>query len=521
MKGNVVHETGTVTKDPGGKLNIALVYPNTYWIGMSNLGLQTMYRRFNEDPGIVCERFFTDYPRSVETSRPLQDFHIIAFSISYELDFIECIRILNENNITLHAGHRSGRPVVMAGGPAITSNPEPMADVFDICFLGDGETLPDPICRAFQESPDYERFLDRMITVPGIYIPARTRPVMAGDAITGYEGPSPRLSLIQELREPARTSIFTRNTAFGDMFLVEVARGCPFSCRFCSAREIYSPYRPVPMKQLLPAFDEAIKHCRKIGLVSTSLNNHPDASALFREASARGLDMAPPSLRAGMIGRELLEALATSGVKGITLAPETGSDDLRFSIGKRIRNETILEDVRALVDGGIRDIKLYFMVGLPGETSGHIDEMIDLIKRVRQTFILVSRGNRKIGTVGVSINTFVPKPHTPFERQAMVNIGDARARLTRIGKAIKKESNVSVSYEGPKWAYIQSLFARGDRRVLDLILAMAKTDSASWQRLLRDWPRNPDYYALRERPADEILPWTFYSTGCSSRISEQ
>jgi radical SAM superfamily enzyme YgiQ (UPF0313 family) len=520
MKGEPVHESGTVIKDPGGKLNIALVYPNTYWIGMSNLGMQAMYRRFNEHPGILCERFFTDHPRSVETSRPLQDFHIIAFSLSYELDFIECIRILDTNSIALRSGDRGGRPIVMAGGPAITSNPEPMADVFDICFLGDGETLPDQIHQAFQESPDCEGFLDRMMTVPGVYIPARTRPVTESGSITGFEGPRPGLSLLAEMQEPACTSIVTQDTAFGDMFLVEVARGCPFSCRFCSAREIYSPYRPVPLERLLPAFDEATRHRKKIGLVSTSLNNHPDASALFRETAARGLHMAPPSLRPGMIGRDLMEALASSEVKGITLAPETGSEDLRFSVGKRIKNETILEDVRALVDGGIRDIKLYFMVGLPGENTGHIDEMIDLIKRVRQTFILVSRGNRKIGSVGISINTFVPKPHTPFERQAMADIGDAKTRLAKIGKALRKESNVSVSYEGPKWAYIQSLFARGDRKVLDLVIAMAKTDSRSWQRLLRDWPRNPDYYALRERPENEILPWSFYSTSCSPGISE-
>jgi radical SAM superfamily enzyme YgiQ (UPF0313 family) len=518
MQDQTVHETGMVHKDPGGKLNIALVYPNTYWIGMSNLGLQTMYRRFNEHQGIVCERFFTDFSRSVETSRPLQDFHIIAFSFSYELDFVESIRILNANSITLRSGSRGGKPIIMAGGPAITSNPEPLADIFDICFLGDGETLPGPVHQAFQESSGFEEFLDRMMTVNGVYIPARTRPVVEDDIITGFEGPRPRLSLAEKIQYPACTGIITRDTAFGDMFLVEVARGCPFSCRFCSAREIYSPYRPVPLDRLLPVFDEAVKHRRKIGLVSTSLNNHPEASSLFRETAARGLNMAPPSLRPGMIGRELLEALSESGVKGITLAPETGSEDLRFSAGKHIKNETILEDVRSLVEGGIRDIKLYFMVGLPGETMGHIDEMIDLIKRIRQTFILVSRGNRKIGTVGVSINTFVPKPHTPFERQAMVDTGDAKARLARIGKELRKESNVSVSYEGPKWAYIQSLFARGDRRLLDLVIEMAKTDPGSWQRLLRDWQRNPDYYALRERPEQEILPWSFYSTGCSSGV---
>ncbi len=209
--------------------------------------------------------------------------------------------------------------------------------------------------------------------------------------------------------------------------------------------------------------------------------------------------MAPPSLRPGMISNDLIEALAISEVKGVTLAPETGSQDLRFAMGKHITNATILEDVRVLVASGIRDIKLYFMVGLPGETLAHLDETIDLIKRIRQIFIQVSRGNKKIGTVSVSINTFVPKPHTPFEREAMVEQGEAKIRIKRIVKGLKGESNITVAFEGPKWAFLQALFARGDRRLLGLIREMAMQEPAAWQRLLKQWQLNPDYYALRQR----------------------
>jgi len=509
------NETGSVRKDPGGKLNIAFVYPNTYWVGMSNLGLQQMYRLLNDQPGILCERFFTDNPRSVESDRSLADFHIIAFSISYELDYIEAIKILLANNVPVAARDRGGKPIVMAGGAAITSNPEPVADAFDLCFLGDGEPLPALLLEAYAASAGYEEFLDRLNLVQGVYIPSRTRPVYEGQALAGFEGPRPQLSLKNVLDNPACTSIITKDTAFGDMYLVEIARGCPFSCKFCSAREIYAPYRWAPMERLVAILDEAARHRNKVGLVSTSLNNHPEAAAIFMEIRNRGLKVAPPSLRPGMISNELLQALAISEVKGVTLAPETGSQDLRFAMGKHITNAIILEDVRALVASGIRDIKLYFMVGLPGETLAHLDETIDLIKRIRQIFIHVSRGNKKIGTVSVSINTFVPKPHTPFERHAMVEQGDAKIRIKRIVKGLKGESNITTGFEGPKWAFLQALFARGDRRLLGLIEEMAKQEQATWQRLLKQWQLNPDYYAVRQRDESEILPWSFYATPCS------
>jgi radical SAM superfamily enzyme YgiQ (UPF0313 family) len=299
------------------------------------------------------------------------------------------------------------------------------------------------------------------------------------------------------------------------MYLVEIARGCPFSCKFCSAREIYSPYRAVPLKKLAYVFDEAAHHRDKVGLVSTSLNNHPEAPAIFREVRSRGLKVAPPSLRPGMISGDLLQALAESQVKGVTLAPETGSEELRFALGKSISNATILEDVRALVASGIRDIKLYFMVGLPGETLVHLEETVDLIKRIRQIFIHVSKGNRKLGKVSVSINVFVPKPHTPYERQAMVGIDEAKDRIKRIGKRLKGWSNIQVSHEGPKWAFLQAVISRGDRMLLELLMDLSLSDAATWQQLLKQWPRNPDYYALRQRGEEEILPWSFSRTTCS------
>jgi radical SAM superfamily enzyme YgiQ (UPF0313 family) len=513
----MLDETGSVRKDPGGKLNIALVYPNTYWVGMSNLGVHTMYRVLNDHPGICCERFFLDYEKSIESSRPLQDFHIIALSISYELDWIYMIQILIRNKISIRAEERNGRPIVMAGGSAITLNPEPVADAVDICFLGEGELLANVLHEAFAAGRDYDHFLDLLQTIPGVYLPGRTFPVFEEDAVREFTGPAPELYVVNPIEIPGHTAIITEKTVFSDMYLLEIARGCPYRCKFCTAREIYSPFRPVKIEYMTDLLDKACGYGKKIGLVSTSMNNHPEGAKLFEEITRRGLKIAPPSLRLGMISHDLLDALKESKVVGVTLAPETGSETLRTLIGKDIGNETILNDVHALIASGIRDLKLYFMVGLPGEKSSDIDAIIDLVKRIRQSFIHVSKGNRRLGKLSVSINTMVPKPHTVYERSEMLNVSQARSRIKKIVKALKRESNVSVSFEGPKWAYLQALLSRGDRRVLEVIIEMAGRDTSQWQEVLKQWPRNPDYYALRKRSDEEILPWSFYSLCAAGR----
>ncbi len=295
------------------------------------------------------------------------------------------------------------------------------------------------------------------------------------------------------------------------MFLAEIARGCPYHCKFCTAREIYSPFRPVGVKDLQDVFEKALSSGRKLGLVSTSLNNHPQLSEILSEISSRGIRIAPPSLRLGMISKELLDYLKESKVNGVTLAPEVGSDNLRSSLGKVVSNETILEDVTALISSGIRDIKLYFMVGLPGEEHDDIDAVIDLTRRIRQVFVHVSKGNKRIGKIALSVNTMVPKPHSRYERVGMIEPGEAKKRIRKISKGLSAQSNVSVSFEGPKWAYLQAMIARGDRHILDVLIEMAGREPSQWQEVLKQWPRNPDYYAIRERDGDELLPWSFYS----------
>jgi radical SAM superfamily enzyme YgiQ (UPF0313 family) len=504
-------ETGVIRKDPGGRLNIALVYPNTYWVGMSNLGVHTMYRVFNQNPSVVCERFFTDFDRSVESSRRLSDFHIIAFSVSYELDWINMLAILMKNNIPLKASDRGGKPLVLAGGAAATINPEPVAEVLDLCFLGEGEPLGDALSQAFFGSRDREDLLDRLSMVDGVYIPERVIPLYQGERLTGFEGKKPCISIVEPFDKPGHTVVLTDRTVFQDMFLAEIARGCPYHCKFCTAREIYAPFRPAPLESLEPVFQKALASGKKLGLVSTSLNNHPRLGDILSRVGELGIRIAPPSLRLGMISASLLEYLKASRVNSVTLAPEVGSDAIRSSLGKTVGNEDILHDVTSLVQSGVRDIKLYFLVGVPSETLEDIDGIIDLTKRIRQVFIQVSRGNRRLGKLSLSVNTMVPKPHSRYQRSAMIEPGEAKARIRRIVKGLGSQSNVTVSFEGPKWAYLQALIARGDRRVLEVLTEMATREQGKWQQVLKNWHLNPDYYALRARDEDEVLPWSFFS----------
>jgi radical SAM superfamily enzyme YgiQ (UPF0313 family) len=497
-----MHEKGAVRKEPGGRLNIALVYPNTYFVGMSNLGVHAMYRAFNNHPGIVCERFFTDYPRSVENARALSDFHIIAFSVSYELDWINAARILKDAKIPVLATERKGAPVVIAGGAAVTMNPMPAADMLDICFIGDGEPAPHLLHDAFIKSRSYEEFLDRLEGNPGFYIPARPlRQAFSSNTLN----PIP---------SPAKTEIITDSSTFSDMFLIETARGCPFSCRFCAARKIYAPFRAVRLDNLMPAFEKAKESRLKLGLVSASLNNYPQTVEMFNVINDMDIKIAPPSLRLGMITPGLIRLIERSGTKGVTLAPETGSEQLRKAVSKDISNEVILNDIEALVSAGIMDIKLYFITGLPGESLDEIDSIIDLVKRCRQSFIKVSKGNKRIGSIQVSVNTFVPKPNTDFERMEMLDIREAKKRLKKLEDGLRRQSNVRLSYEGPKWAYLQAVIARGDRHVLELIVRLAENPESHWQDTLKSWERNPDYYALRKRGEEETLPWDFLKNRC-------
>lgn len=498
-------EVGAVVKNPGGKLNIALIYPNTYFVGMSNLGLQTMYHEFNQQDGICCERFFTDRPRSVESGRRLNEFNLVAFSVSYEPDWLNVIQILDANKIPLKTNARGGAPLVVAGGPAVTMNPEPAAELLDIAFLGDGEGLGAEILAAFAAARDYEGFLDRLEGRPGVYIPARLEPLYEGGVLQGFSGGPIRPRCVKALSEPAQSRLFTRDTSFGDMFLLEIARGCAFNCRFCTARGVYDPFRPIRLAQLEPALDRAAASGLKLGLITAALNSHPEAGQLYQAIRSRGLRIAPPSLRAGLLKDELLELLHESKVSGITLAPECGDEGLRFKTGKRIPDETFINDIARLVESGIRDVKLYFMIGLPEETPQQCAAIVDFTRAASARFVEASRAHGRIGRLGVSVNVAVPKPATLNERSALLESREVKRRIEALRSGLKPIANLDVGFESPKSASLQTLIARGDRQTCTTLINLAR--GATLNAAIKDLP------AFGAPLTSAVLPWSFIERG--------
>lgn len=498
-------EVGAVVKNPGGKLNIALIYPNTYFVGMSNLGLQTMYHEFNQQDGICCERFFTDRPRSVESGRRLNEFNLVAFSVSYEPDWLNVIQILDANRIPLKTNERGGAPLVVAGGPAVTMNPEPAAELLDIAFLGDGEGLGAEILEAFAAARGYDDFLDRLEGRPGVYIPARLEPLYEDGVLQGFSGGPIRPRCVKALSEPAQSRLFTRDTSFGDMFLLEIARGCAFNCRFCTARGVYDPFRPIRLAQLEPALDRAAASGLKLGLITAALNSHPEAGQLYQAIRSRGLRIAPPSLRAGLLKDELLELLHESKVSGITLAPECGDEGLRFKTGKRIPDETFLNDIARLVESGIRDVKLYFMIGLPEETPQQCAAIVDFTRAASARFVEASRAHGRIGRLGVSVNVAVPKPATLNERSALLESREVKRRIETLRAGLKPIANLDVGFESPKSASLQTLIARGDRQTCATLISLAR--GATLNAAIKDLP------AFGAPLTSAVLPWSFIERG--------
>jgi radical SAM superfamily enzyme YgiQ (UPF0313 family) len=513
-------ETGAISKNWRDRTPVALIYPNRYMAGMANLGFQQVYRIVNDSDAYVCERVFLPEPgaplASVESGRPLSDFEILAFSLSFENDYLNILKILEMADIPFAADDRDeNHPLVMAGGVACLLNPEPVAPFFDCFLIGEAEVLLPAFLAAYRPEASRNALLRQLAEeIPGVYVPALYEVRYHGDgAIAGMlpvEDALPsrisRVYLGDLTHEATATCVLPGKAAFSSGYLVEVSRGCPHGCRFCGAGFVYRPPRFRPRSLLTDCLARGARSSDHVGLVGAAVSDLPEIDLLCRSAAEDGLRLSFSSLRADCLSEELISALRESRVKTATIAPDAGSPRMRAVINKGLSESQILDAARRLVTGGIPNLKLYFMVGLPTETMADVDEIVSLCLRVKEAFLDASRPKGRIGEMTVSLSAFVPKPSTPFQWAAMDEVAVLKKKLKRVQQGLRAVANVRVHADRPGQAHAQAILSRGDRRVASLLAAVHK-NRGNWPQTLKTFDPGGDFYATRSRREDELFPW--------------
>jgi radical SAM family uncharacterized protein len=522
-------EIGTIRKSWRSRVSVALVYPNRYHVGMSNLGFQTLYRLFNSYDHVVCERAFMpegNRPqpgrlKTMESGHPVATADIIAFSLSFENDYPHLLTILDLSGIPLRTDSRSkGHPLIIAGGVACFLNPEPIAAFIDCFLIGEAEGILPRFFETFEPHSDKKNVLMNLArNVPGAYVPAFYQTQYKADGtlerfkpIEDVPSKIKRIRLDDLAQEATCSAVLTPHTTFDETFLIETGRGCPHGCRFCSAGFIYRPPRFRPISLLERSIKQGAQLTDRIGLVGAAVSDLPGIEQLCEKFKDQDIRISFSSLRADRLTGSLLAVLKQSHVKTATIAPEVGSQRMRNVINKGLTETDILNAATSLVENGIPNLKLYFMIGLPTETEADVDSIISLVKQIKHRFLTSSRARKRIGTITVSLNSFVPKPFTPFQWATMDEVGTLKRKTKKIKGALKKVANLRINSDVPRWAYIQAMLSRGDRKVAD-ILTMAHTHRGNWAQTFKTVPQNPDFYVHRERDLTELLPWDFIDHG--------
>jgi radical SAM superfamily enzyme YgiQ (UPF0313 family) len=534
----LAQEQGTVRKAWGGRVSFALVYPNTYAVGMSNLGFQTIYKHLNALPDVVCERVFLPEaedlaehlrtrtpPFSLESKRPLREFDLVGFSLTYEGDYIHTLRLLRLAGIPLRSEDRGpGEPVVLMGGVCAFANPEPMAPFMDFVVVGEGEEVVGEIVaaqRATAGGSRREELWDRLATVPGVYLPHRYAVTYRPDGTIGEVAAGPGVPPVVVKRRLRQVDAFrttsqlrTPNAEYGHLALLEVGKGCGRGCRFCLEGEIYRPVRHRSLDALRATVRELKEQAgpgARVGLVGACVSDYPWIGGLMRILEEEGVEVSMSSIRADSLTEDLVASLKRGGHRTLTIAPEAGTERLRRAIRKNISDAQLYEACALVRAHGIPNLKCYFMIGQPTETDEDVAAIPDLAVRLLDRLRVPGPDGAPFGRLTLSISSFVPKPWTPFQWEPFVDPGRLEAKLRTIKAGVRRHP-IRVLHENPREAYLQALLARGDRRVAAFLEAAAARDG-DWRPALREWDGDPAFYTTRPRSRDEVFPWDHLSVG--------
>ena len=526
-------EDSRVTVNPHAGQKVAIVYPNTYFVGMSNLGLHIIYEEINLCPASVCERIFLPEKKeldaydktktplmSVETQRPMHQFDVVAFDVTFEMDYFHIPLMLRYGRVPVMSEDRTGfDPIVIAGGPCATFNPEPFADFIDAFIIGEGEGIVTAVLERIRKGRENgesrEETIAGLAQIDGVYVPVLYTPQYDDNKrFVGYDIAEGAPKIIRRHFEPltsgGETVIATNFTEFGAMYIIEVARGCGRHCRFCMAGYCFRVPRVRPLDILKEGVDRAEKLGKKVGLMGAAISDYPEVDELVTYIRSKDMRYSCASLRADSLTQAVVDGLADSGQKTITIAPETGSERLRRVINKGISEEHLQNAATLSAKSGIQHMRLYIMIGLPTETDEDIEAIVGLAERTQAHMAEVGCKGR----LTLSINPFIPKPFTPFQWMAMDNQKTVEKKLQYIKKALQKNRRIEVLVESPKEAYIQGVLARGDRR-LGAVLAACAADrgSKSFKAEMKAAGLDMEEMNYRERSFDEFLPWSHLDMG--------
>jgi len=501
-------ETGTIIKDWGGKLPFAFIYPNTYFIGMSNLGLQAVYGLLNEREEAVCERVFWDkensengaLPLSVESQRPLTDFAVLAFSLNYEIDYFNIAPLLKASGLPLYSEERDETyPLVIAGGPCITANPMPVAPFFDCLCIGEAEVLLPAMLPVLAEGISGNRndLLQALSGIPGIYVPRYH-----------HESPVSR-QWVKKLDEfPTHSIVLTQDTELKDLYLIETERGCAHNCRFCLVSSAFSPMRFHSVDSLVKQAETGLKYRKRLGLVGPAVTDHPQIEELLEELLKMGAQLSISSLRITSLNLKILEQMVRGGLRSVALAPEAGSEGLRQVIKKGINEAQALEAIRMAAEARMQQLKLYFMVGLPQESDEDIRAIADLTL-AGKSLIEKKRGQTRIT---LNISPFVPKAGTVFQWLPMAPLDILQKRISLL-KSLLAHQGIQIKNESPQWSEVQTVLSRGDQSLTPILAEVEQESLPAWRQAVEQHQVDIDYFAHRRWDTRQRLPWSIIDSG--------